>query len=212
VAWRLIAIVDPVFTLALLVSLGVAMVKRRPRTAWVGLTFAGAYLLGGWVQQQRAEAFIVELADKRGHAAERTLVKPTLGNLLLWRTVYEADGNFYVDAVRMGVTGTRVYQGGSLPRVLPDRDLNALPRGSIAYGDALRFDVFAEGFSAWHPARDDVLGDLRYSMSPNGLIPLWGVELDARRPDARPPYRFFRRLSEDQRERFWLMLRGKDLD
>ena len=51
VAWNLIAIIDPIFTLALLAAVIVALVKRTPHIAWIGLAFAGLYLSLGWIQQ-----------------------------------------------------------------------------------------------------------------------------------------------------------------
>lgn len=212
VAWNLIAIVDPLFTLALLGAVVVAMLRREPRGVWIGLAFCGAYLIFGWVQMNRAEAAIRDLAAGRGHAIERLLVKPTLGNQVLRRTIYESQGVFHVDAVRVGLSSHRIYPGGSTPRVLPERDLGAVPRGSTTYRDAERFDRFSEGFTQWHPELPDVLGDVRYSMSPTSLIPLWGIALDRERPNAHVRYLFFRELRTEQRERFVDMLLGSPLN
>jgi len=211
-AWNLIAIVDPLFTLALLIAVAVALMNRLPLAAWAGLAFAGSYLALGWVQQQRAEGAIRELAQDRNHQIERVLVKPTLGNLLLWRGIYETADTFHVDAVRVGLGSVRVYPGGAADRVVPERDLTALPADSTSYRDALRFTDFSEGYTAWHPELPQLLGDVRYSMSPSSLIPLWGIELDPDNPDAHANYRFFRELSEEQRKRFVAMLFGRHLE
>jgi inner membrane protein len=210
VAWNLIAIVDPLFTLALLTAVVVAMVQRFPSAAWMGLAFASVYLLFGWVQQQRVETVIRDLAAERGHLIERLLVKPTMGNQVLKRTVYESDGIFHVDAVRVGLSSHRVYAGGSTPRILPGRDLGGIPRGSTAYLDATRFDRFSDGFTQRHPELSDTLGDVRYSMSPTGLIPLWGIEIDPERPDTHARHVVFRDFSAKQRKRFWNMLLGTE--
>ncbi|MEA3275673.1 MAG: metal-dependent hydrolase, partial [Pseudomonadota bacterium] len=212
VAWNLIAIVDPVFTLALLAAVVVAAVKRLPRAAWAGLGFAVIYLVAGWVQQQRAEAVVRELASERGHSIERILVKPTMGNLVLWRTIYEAGDGFHVDAVRVGLASHRVYAGGSAQRVEPKRDFPRLREESTAYGDLLRFAEFSDGFLARHPERPDVIGDLRYSMTPTGLIPLWGIGLNPDRPEKHARYLVFRDLSEEERRHFWDMLIGRETE
>ena len=208
IAWNLIAIVDPLFTLALLTAIFVAMLKRMPRAAWIGLAFAGAYMTLGWVQIQRTETLIRDLASERGHDIERLLIKPTMANQVLRRTIYEADGAFHVDAIRVGLSSHQVYTGGSTPRIVPERDLGALPRDSTAYLDTERFERFSDGYTQWHPTLPDVLGDVRYSMSPTGLVPLWGVEIDRDRPDEHVRYHFFRELSKEQRGRFVEMLLG----
>jgi len=212
VAWNLIAIVDPLFTLALLTGVGVAIVKRVPNAARLGLAFAAAYLMLGLVQQQRAEAVIRQLAEERGHPIDRLLVKPTMGNQVLWRTIYETDGVFYVDAVRVGLLSERVYPGDSTPRIVPGRDLRAMPRDSTAYLDAERFDRFSNGFTQWHPEIPDVLGDARYSMSPTNLTPLWGIKIERNRPDAHPQYLFFRDLPKAERDDFRDMLLGRPIE
>ena len=46
-----------------------------------------------------------ELARSRGHSVERILVKPTLANLVLWRSVYLSDGVFHVEGMLFHMTG-----------------------------------------------------------------------------------------------------------
>lgn len=106
IAWSIISIVDPVFTLTLLAAAAYALLKRTPRAAHVGLGLAGVYLLVGWAQLQRAETFAEELAEARGHSIERLVVKPTLGNLVLWRSIYRNADTFHIDAVRVGMTSS----------------------------------------------------------------------------------------------------------
>jgi inner membrane protein len=211
VSWNLIAVVDPVFTLALLIGVGVALVHQTPRPAWIALACCALYLGAGWVQRDRAEDLARGLAEARGHVPARLLVKPTLGNLLVWRSLYEADGTFHVDAVRPGLGGTRVYPGGTAERLVPARDFADLPPRSVAYRDLRQFADFSNGWLARHPQRPEVIGDLRYSMTPNGVTPIWGIEIDPRQPDEHVELRFFRELTEADRARFLAMLAGRDL-
>ena len=158
---------------------------------------------------QRTETLIRDLAAERGHIIERLLVKPTMANQVLRRTIYESDEVFHVDAIRAGLSSHRIYPGASAPRVVPARDLGTLPHNSTAYLDAERFDRFSDGFTQWHPTNPNVLGDVRYSMSPTGVIPLWGVEINRQQPDEHVRYLFFRELDKGQRNRFLDMLLGK---
>ena len=48
--------------------------------------------------------------------------KPTFGNLLVWKTIYESEGVFYVDAVRVGL-GSRHYPGAAVAKLDAARDL-----------------------------------------------------------------------------------------
>ena len=210
VAWSIISIIDPVFTLTLLAAIAYALLKRKPRAAQVGLGLAGVYLLIGSVQLQRAETFAQELAERRGHQIERLVVKPTLGNLVLWRSIYQNADTFHVDALRMGMTSERVYEGGTVDRFEPDTALPALSAESTLYRDIERFIAFSDGFVANHPDRSSVLGDVRYSMKPTSLIPLWGIEMDFDRPEKNVRWVVFRELSQAGRAEFRAMLLGRD--
>ena len=112
--------VDPLFTLALAVPLAWGIWRRRP--ARIGLLLALAYLGLGAVQHQRAAAVAAEVAAGRGHRPERLLVKPTIGNLVLWRALYVVRDSVWVDAVRVG-WGEQVFVGGRAALFNADRDL-----------------------------------------------------------------------------------------
>lgn len=208
IAWNLIAVIDPLFTGVLALSLGIALVKRMPAAARVGLALAVGYFLLGAVQRERAEAAALALAQARGHAAERLTAKPTLGNLMLWRTLYEAGERFYIDAVRVGLGAAQVYPGRSLPRFRA----HGLPADSVLARDIARFTRFSDGFVALHPDKPQILGDIRYARLPNSAKPLWGIEIDRDRPQQHVAFHTFREVDAHTRRQFWRMLRGAPLD
>ncbi len=209
-ALNIIAIVDPVFTLVLAFALVLALLRRAPAAARVGLVVAAAYLALGALQHQRALDTAADLAAERGHAPERLLVKPTIGNLVLWRSVYAAAGRYHVDGVRVGLGGARVYPGGSVAVFSPGRDSLPVPAGSLQAGDVRRFARFAQGYLVRHPGREGVIGDVRYAMLPTSTRPLWGIALDPERPGRHARYRVFRDLTPGERRRFLDMVLGRE--
>lgn len=209
VAWSIIAIIDPLFTLALLLPLFISLVKNSPTAARIGLLLAGCYLLLGFSQQQRVQTQALLLAADRGHEVRQLLVKPTLGNLLLWRSVYQADGFIHVDAIRAGRPGNiTIYPGAALPLLQP-RAVSDLPRDSRAMQDLQRFAGFADGWLAIHPAAPDYIGDLRYAMLPNSTLPLWGIVIDRQQPEQAPAFVSRRELDPAMRRQFIDMLLGR---
>ena len=207
ISFNIISIVDPVFTLALLAAVIVAFAKRDRRATWLGLGFAALYLLIGAVQLHRAEAVAMAMAGQRAHQPSRLLVKPTLGNLVLWRSIYEFDGRLYVDAVRVG-WNSMTYAGESVPRFNAGTDLPGLSPESTLYRDIRRFEQFSGGYLAASRAHPGAIGDIRYAMLPNGVEPLWGIIVDPARPDAHAEFRFYRDIGPENRQRFWSMLAG----
>ena len=209
IAFHIIGVLDPLFTLLLLVAVAVAWWRRSHAAAVAGLAAAAVYLLFGVVQHQRADALAQELAASRGHRIERAVIKPTLANLMLWRSIYQSGGTYHVDAVRPGLlSDSRTYPGGSISHFVPDRDLPGMPAESTLARDIQRFTALSDGYVAIHPDRPDVLIDVRYSNLPNSVLPLWGIELDLSRPEKRPEERFYRDLSEGTRTAFLRMVLG----
>jgi inner membrane protein len=207
VAWNIVSVVDPLVTLGIVVPMLVAIRHRRRTWAAVALGLAATALTAGWLQHERAESLARSTAASRGHAPERLLVKPTLGNLVLWRSVYVHQSRIHVDAVRVGLSG-RVYAGESAPLLDPAHDLD-LPADSRARADLVRFERFADALIVRHPARPDMIGDARYSMLPTSIEPLWGIVVDASAPERAPSFETTRRWSPEIRARYVDMLLGR---
>lgn len=210
-ALNMISVIDPVFTLILLVAVILAIRKYSRAAACAGLLVAGFYLSFGWMQLQRAEGVAEALAAERGHAVERLLAKPTLGNLVLWRSIYQSDGWLYVDAVRISpFSDARVYPGGKIALFDMTRDMPDLPVSSVLAEDIRRFTHFSDGLVALWPERPEVLIDVRYSNLPMTLTPLWGIETDVEHPERHAQYSLYRDASRETREIFISMLMGRN--
>jgi inner membrane protein len=211
IAWSIIAIIDPVFSLTLLIALILGFKYYKPGTARVGLVLAGAYLLVGLWQHQNALQVAQNLAAQRNHEVQRILVKPTLANLILWRSVYLSGDRFYVDAIRVGLGPDRVYPGGSARRFKLERDLPDLPPDSVLSHDIGRFHQISDGFVVPDPGREHVLIDIRYSMLPTSTTPMWGIDLDMTSTSQHAKFEVYRDRPENLRESFMAMLLGRDL-
>lgn len=213
VAWNIISIIDPLFTGMLLIMIVIGFLKRRPRWLRAGLVWVCCYLALGVVLRERTTGLQRQLAEQRGHAVVgRSTVKPSIGNLLLWRSVYEHDGRFYVDAIRTGLIGApRIYEGSAVPVMEVEHLRAELPANSQLAKDLARFEHFSDGFLAEHPSQPDVLGDLRYALLPQSVQPLWGIRIDRSKADQHVPFENFREVAKEDRRALLQMLRGADL-
>jgi inner membrane protein len=209
VALSVISVVDPIFTLLVGAALVIALSRRRNTFAWLAVALALAMIALGALQHSRALEQAEQLAAARGHEPERLLVKPTLGNLVLWRSLYLVDGRLFADAVRVGFS-VRVYPGENAPR-FDLRSEPALPEGSRARSDVERFIAFTDGLPVRHPRRADLIGDARYAMLPTSIEPLWGVVFDADAPDAAVRFETLRDSRAQTRRQFVDMLLGRRL-
>ncbi len=210
IAWRIIAIVDPVFSLMLLVAIIVSLRVRMPRTAQIGLLLSGCYLLFGVFQHNRAFETATQLAQQRGHTIQRLLVKPTMANLVLWRSVYESNNIFFVDGIRIGpFSDEHIYPGNQIKRFVQQRDMPGINPESALQHDINRFLYFSDNYVILDPVRDQVLIDLRYSMLPNGITPLWGIDINVDSPEQHAQFVNFRDSGNDTRRKFIAMLLGR---
>ena len=208
IAFSLIAIVDPVFSLSLAVPLGIGLRRMKPMR--IGLVFAVSYLLFGAVQHERAADMARLVAEQRNHEPRQAIVKPTLANLLLWRSVYIMGDSVYVDALYLGEP-TRVYAGGGVPLLNLQRDVPWAPAGSRVRDDLTRFARFARGFVVTSEREPHFVGDVRYAMLPQSLEPLWGLYTDSADPNAAVRYEQRRSFTPALRDSFLTMLMGGTL-
>lgn len=206
----IIAVADPLFSVVLLLGLGASLYWRVCRPVRMALMLAGVYLALGAVQHWRVEGVALQLAQQRGIEPERILVKPTMGNILLWRAMTVTEQTVLSDGVRVGLFApTKIYMGDETPLVRP-LDWQSLPSDSPAYGQLQRFYHLANQLVVKHPSHKTLYGDARYAMLPTSNAPLWGIVINPEKPFE--PVRFVtrRELTPEKRQQFVDMLRGRD--
>ena len=177
IAWSIISIIDPIFTLGVIFGLILSISRSSLLIAFLTLLFGLLYLSFGFYQNQRVQAEVYQIAMERNHVVERIFVKPSFGNLIVWRTVYLHENRFYVDAIRVG-RELRKFNGGSVKRFNINVVSESLKIPTLQLYDLRRFNWFTSnmlGISEFYPNR---VIDVRYSMLPNGLDPIWYLEFN----------------------------------
>lgn len=209
ISWNIVSVVDPVFTIGLLILSSLVILKKNKKWTWFSWVWIGVIVIAGIVQNQRALSAGMELAGTRGHIASDTIVKPTLGNQVLWRFMYIHDGLIYTDAVRTGLLkGTIIYEGESARLVDPKTEFRKLS-GSVLYDDIIRFQKLSDNYVVWHPEEPQIVGDARYAMLPTEISPLWGIKVDKEKQGSHVPFLHFRDASKEVRSDFFKMLLGR---
>ena len=208
VSWNNISIVDPLFTIPILILLGVAIKTKKKIFSFFGIGWIIFYLSIGFVQYERALSAAIELASKRGHSAERLTLKPSFGNLILWKSIYKYKETFYVDAIRTAQSSTWCL--GETIRVfdykyhLPDLDKESQQKKDIE-----RFRWFSQDYLGYDKEKK-IVTDVRYSMIPNQIAPMWGLTIDEQRDvNDHATWWTSRNLDHSQFDLFIDMLKGK---
>ena len=206
IALSIISIVDPLFTIPAILFFIICVLKSSSIFANLGFLWMISYLLLGAFNQQTAINLGHQIAVERGHTDIKVEAKPSFANIWLWKTLYEADGRFYVDAVHTGFN-RRVFRGQSIAKLNLRKDFPWLKPDSQQSQDIKRFQWFSMGYVAVDPKRKNHIGDIRFSVIPNEVSALWSIKLNPQaQANQHVDYVTHRDFSLDNRKKLWDMI------
>jgi inner membrane protein len=176
VAWHWITTIGPLLTLILLVGLVFAVRRQSRGPALLALLLGLGYVgLAAW-QRERALDVQVQIAAARGHPVTRAEMFPTVGNPVLWRSVYQSGETLHTDRFRMLGAETTLWKAGSNVDLLLESGLSPQARADPRVRrDFARFSYFSAGWTALAGSDPTVIGDARYSLRTDAFEPIWGV-------------------------------------
>jgi inner membrane protein len=200
-----ISIIDPIFTLIVLTGVIAGFFARR-RLAVLALVAAVAWLAIGFVQRERAFSAQSRLASARGDRVTRGAVFPTIGNTMVWRSIYETNGALRIDRIRTPWFSAAAYADVT---TVPLVSVNTVARDERTRRDFRRFAWFSDGWLARAPADPTVIGDARYTLRSDAYDPVWGIRF---RRGAEPPTEWVNRTREREVDvgKLWSEIRGAD--
>jgi inner membrane protein len=207
ITWNNISIVDPLFTIPILILIGTAIKTRKRLLSFFAIGWIIFYLSLGFVQYERALSAANELAYSRGHNPQRMTLKPSFGNLILWKSIYQHEEKFYVDAIRSVQSST--WCSGESIRIFDYQfHLPNLKKDSQQRKDIERFRWFSQDYLGFDEEKN-LVTDVRYSMIPNQIAPMWGLVIDNQRGvDEHATWWTSRGLENSQLALFKDMLKG----
>ena len=208
VTWNNISIIDPLFTIPILIFVGTAIKTRKRLFSFFAIGWATFYLSLGFVQYERTLSTAIELAHSRGHNAERLTLKPSFGNLILWKSIYQHEEKFYVDAIRT-VRSSTWCSGENIRMFDYQQHLPDLDEDSQQKKDIERFRWFSQDYLGFDEEKN-LVTDVRYSMIPNQITPMWGLVIDDQQDvNEHAIWWTSRSLEQSQLDLFKEMLSGK---
>ena len=177
VSWSLVSIVDPLFTIPILFGVVLAVYKKNVLVSRITFIYAILFISLGFIQKQRSENAVQSLAVSRGHKIERIVVKPSFGNRIIWKMIYEYNGRYYVDAVKL-LWNKEIISGTSIQKLNMSNDFKWLNINDQQAIDIERFRWFSDDYLAVDPNNKNTIFDVRYSLLPNEIDLMWGIELN----------------------------------
>lgn len=212
VSWDVISIMDPLFTIPLLICIVIGLVKRNRVVAWFGLGWCVLYLGFGAIQHERAIHEGRQIAEEQGHTTKLLSAKPTFANLLAWKVIYLHEGTFYIHAIR---TGIDIQRCGGITATHLNTSVHYpwLDPASQQARDLERFNWFSQDYLALDPHIPGRVIDMRYTLAPNRIDGLWGIILDPNADDDQHArYVVTREASAEQSQALMDVVTGKSCD
>jgi len=182
IAFHSISIIDPIFTIMLVAGLVFSVLRKSVRPAAIALALCLAYIASGAIQRERASDVQERIAASRGHEIVRGAVFPTIGNQLVWRSLYRSGDTLHADRIRVPLFGEPRFAAGMSVPLAEEGSLGPAEIASERVAnDFRRFRRFSDGWIARDANDPSVIGDVRYSMRTDAFEAIWGVRFHPER-------------------------------
>jgi len=198
-SWSSIFIIDPLYTLPLLVAVIMALAGRSSarRAAGIALVLSTAYL--GWTQvaERIAAAKVASALQAKGIVPERVMLIPMPFNSLLWRGL-AINGDTYVNVYR-----SILDREPAAPVFVHSRGAGVpIPPGAV--GAVAAVAAFTGGFHGFVRIDDGlVLSDLRLGVPPNHVFSFRIARIEGESAVAEPSVRLPRPYRSDALGWIW---------
>ena len=150
ISWNNISIIDPLFTIPMIILVGLSAYMGKKIFARIAIIWALSYLFLGAILNNKALEIGKEIARERGHEITQIVAKPTFANSFLWKIIYESQGKFFTDGVRILPT-KKIYHGESITKLNIHKDFPYLNIKSQQFKDIERFAWFSDNYLAVDP-------------------------------------------------------------
>lgn len=201
-----IFIIDPVYTLPLVLGVLVTLVLRHSakgqRANQIGLILSTLYLVWGLGAQGHVRNLAHTSLERRGVEYQRLLVQPTPFNSILWRIVAVSDNRYHVGYYSLLDEEPRINV------VHYDRSL-ALLDGLMSHWPVQRLTWFTHGFYAVNSEENAiVISDLRMGLEPDYVFRFKVAELTNPHPTPTSALRMPERRNLDRLPDLWHRIWG----
>ena len=177
ISWHLISVIDPIFTIPILLFIMTAVIKNKKLYSYFALGWLVIYIFLSYIQQHRATTLINEIISQRNHFGTRLIVKPSFANIIVWKTLYESDNYYYIDAIRL-TSNSKFIPGTKTKKLNIEESFPWLDRKSKQAIDIERFRWFSDNYLSQSQKYPLQIMDVRFTSLPHTLSPLWSIELD----------------------------------
>lgn len=174
VSWDIISIVDPIFTIFLIVGIVWTMVLKDQRGVLLGLLCASLMLIFNTFQHHRAIRSVQDYANQKQLNLKQIRAIPTLASSTNWRVIAKnANCLDIFDSFTPVFKKTNVTFINKIPLLINPN----IPLTLEQQKELESFLWFTDNYAVIAKLKPLVLADGRYILGSNPLFSLWGIEL-----------------------------------
>lgn len=181
--WDLISIIDPFFTLPLVLGVAWTVIHDTRAGVILGLTLAGLFLLFNLVQHQRALEAAQIYLNNQPNKVSKLRVYPKVASSTAWRGVARLNKHLLImDIITPLSEQAKVTYSANYPLFLPADLPTYVKKSSSLLRDFTIFNWFSDGYLIPVTQQPLTLADGRYLMDDNLRLALWGIRFLPNRP------------------------------
>ncbi len=206
-ALNIVSVFDPLLTIGIMIFTAIAIFKNNKKFSFAALGWLILYLSFAGFQKSRVLDTALSSFEISNISNPELIIKPTIGNQILWSVRYIEDDMVCSKGVRAWFSSPIIYNGECKPLLNWKQEFNRY-KGTVLYEDIQRFSDLSYGYLVLHPDYPDVIGDARYSMLPTTISPLWGISIDTTKTNQHVSFDSYRDSSKETRNTFLNLLFG----
>ena len=208
-ALNIVSVFDPLLTGGLLIAASITFYNIKKAYSYGLVAWLFLYLCFAGIQKSRVENIATDVLLAENDSNTELIIKPTIGNQILWSVRFVDDGEICSLGIRAGLFSTPIIYEGECA-VLIDWNSTYKPfKGTVMYKNIERFSELSDGLLVRHPNHPNVLGDARYFMLPTTTSPLWGITIDTTKTGQHVTFDSYRDASPEIRTKFLDMILGR---
>ncbi|MBA2651391.1 MAG: metal-dependent hydrolase [Tatlockia sp.] len=177
ISWDLIAIIDPFFTLPLILGLIWTIVNDNRLGVGIGLLVASLFLLFNGYQHSRAISTSLAYSKQQNLQITRLRSFPYLLSSTYWRTAMQVKQQLYITDIHTPLSGkSKLAPVGTYPLFLQTELPDFVKKSPSQLNDFRIFNWFTDGYLILARRKPLALVDGRYLINEKPTIALWGIE------------------------------------
>lgn len=184
ISWDIVSIIDPWFTVPLILGTAWSIIHQQPQAVRLGLALAGLFLVFNSVQHQRAIRFVEEYATIHHRRLTHLRAMPELASSTHWRIIAREPPCLFIATAIVPLWGSNALIPAS-PSVLFSTRKLPFPLSAGQQRDLAIFSWFTDNYLIMANDKPVAIADGRYTHGFETIVSLWGIALQPGRPHVR---------------------------